>query len=46
LFGVSPQQRWFAGEKTLNKLRTPAGDVFFNKVWEREGAGERERAKL
>jgi hypothetical protein len=34
LFGVSPQQRWFAGEKALNKLRTPTGDTFFNRVIE------------
>jgi hypothetical protein len=34
LFGVSPRQRWFADEKALNKLRTPTGDAFFNRVIE------------
>ena len=34
MFGLSPLACQFVSEKTLNKLRTPTGDVFFNKVIE------------
>jgi hypothetical protein len=43
LFGVSPQQRWFAGEMVLNKLRTPTGDALFNRAFDLVHRGEVDR---
>jgi len=32
LFGLSPQRRQFAYEKTPNKLGTPTEEAFFNRI--------------
>ena len=32
LFGLSPPGRQFVAEKTPNKLGTPTGDAFFNRI--------------